>query len=303
MIVLVIVGLLFLALAVGLLARAFVAPTSRSAARVAEIEAYGFSGSTGSTGPAPHAGPSGITALAARIGASASERFGQVSEADLRSELMAAGMYTTSPRALLGYRVLAAMGLPLLMLLLGAASDSPVIFVLLAAAAAVIGWMGPLFLVRRRARTRLDRVDRMLPDLVDILVVTIEAGLGFSGALRVAARELTGPLGDELRLTLQEETMGLSTTEALTNMLKRADTPSMRSFVRGVIQGETLGVSMGTIMRNLAVEMRRRRRQAAEELAQKAPVKLLFPLVFFIFPTIFIVLLVPAFFKLQDAFS
>jgi tight adherence protein C len=77
----------------------------------------------------------------------------------------------------------------------------------------------------------------------------------------------------------------------------------MRSFVRSVIQGESLGVSTGTIMRNIAVEMRKRRRKAAEERAQKAPIKLLFPLVFLIFPTMFIVLLLPAVFSLQSAFS
>ena len=88
--------------------------------------------------------------------------------------------------------------------------------------------------------------------------------------------------------------MGLATNEALANMLARADTPGMRSFVRSVIQGETLGVSIGQIMRNLAVEMRKRRRAIAEERAQKAPIKILFPLVFLIFPAMFVILLAPA---------
>jgi tight adherence protein C len=97
--------------------------------------------------------------------------------------------------------------------------------------------------------------------------------------------------------------MGLSGKEALRNLLERCDTPLMRSFVRSILQGETLGVSIGQIMRDLAVDMRKRRRQAAEERAQKAPIKLLFPLVFLIFPAMFLVLLGPAVFSFLEAFG
>ena len=97
--------------------------------------------------------------------------------------------------------------------------------------------------------------------------------------------------------------MGLGTTDALRNMLTRCETPAMRSFVRSILQGETLGVSIGQIMRNLAVEMRKRRRQGAEERAHKAPVKILFPLIFLIFPAMFVVLLAPAIFSFLDAFA
>ncbi len=96
--------------------------------------------------------------------------------------------------------------------------------------------------------------------------------------------------------------MGLSTNEALQNMLARADTPSVRSFVRSILQGETLGVSIGQIMRGLAVEMRRRRKAAAEQKAQKAPFTILVPLVFLIFPAMFVVLLGPALCSIMDAF-
>jgi len=112
-----------------------------------------------------------------------------------------------------------------------------------------------------------------------------------------------GPLGDELRLTMQQQSMGLTTNEALTNMLERCDTPLMRSFVRSVLQGETLGVSIGKIMRDLATEMRKRRRQAAEEKAQKAPIKILFPLVFLIFPSMFVILLGPAVYAFTTSFG
>ena len=154
--------------------------------------------------------------------------------------------------------------------------------------------MLPPVMVRTRADRRLAEIDYELPELIDSLVVTVEAGMGFTGALGLASREIGGPLGDELSLTIREQTMGLSTEAALTNMLKRADTPGMHSFVRSVLQGETLGVSIGEIMRALGTEMRGRRRAAAEERAHKAPVYMLFPLVFFIFPAVFIVLLFPA---------
>jgi tight adherence protein C len=97
--------------------------------------------------------------------------------------------------------------------------------------------------------------------------------------------------------------MGLGQTEALSNMLERCETPMMRSFVRSVVQGETLGVSIGQIMRNVAGEARKRRRQSAEERAQKAPIKMLFPLVFMIFPAMFVVMLAPAALAIVDALT
>src|SRR6266508_1219300 len=121
--------------------------------------------------------------------------------------------------------------------------------------------------------------------------------------MQTANGRIPGPLGEELRLTLQEQTMGLSIQEAMLNMLARCDTPSMRSFVRSVVQGERLGVSIGQIMRDLAQEMRRRRHATASERAQKAPIKILFPLVLLIFPAMFVVLLGPAIFLFVRALS
>jgi len=157
--------------------------------------------------------------------------------------------------------------------------------------------------VRHRSEIRLHSIDRELPELIDVLIATIEAGLGFAGSLSVVAGRFKGPLGNELRLAMQEQRMGLSTNQALGNILERSDTPAMRSFVRAVIQGETLGVSIGTMMRNLALEMRTRRRQEAQERVQKAPLKMLFPLIFLIFPALLIVLLYPAVHELLAGFS
>jgi tight adherence protein C len=160
--------------------------------------------------------------------------------------------------------------------------------------AVAFGWLGPMIIVRRRARKRLEEIDADMPELIDLLVTTVEAGVAFSGSLRLAATRFHGALGEELRLAIQEQEMGLSANEALTNMLTRADTGAMRSFVRSILQGETLGVSIGKIMRDLAIEMRKRRRQLAEERVQKAPTKMIFPLVLLIFPAMFVVLLGPA---------
>ena len=139
-----------------------------------------------------------------------------------------------------------------------------------------------------------------MPDMIDLLVVTIEAGLGILASMRVASERLQDPLGQELRLTLQEQRMGLSVFEAITSLGQRADTPNMRMFVRSLTQGEKLGVSIASTMRNLATEMRKRRKAVAEEKAQKMPIKLLFPLVFLIFPAIMIVLLVPAMIHISE---
>jgi tight adherence protein C len=293
-------GLVFVAIAAILLLRVVATPRTRAADRLAQIEAYGFAGEPVEATVAPADRPRGIAHLIARIGEFTAERFGRVREDDLRAELMAAGVYSMSPGTLLGYRVLAAILIPVVIVILGSASA---VAIVLAIATVPAGWMLPLVLVRRRARGRLEAIDFALPDLIDLLVVTVEAGLGFSGSLRLAAGQVTGPLSDELRLTLQEQTMGLSVPESLTNLMGRADTAAMRSFVRSVVQGETLGVSIGQILRNVADDMRKRRRKAAEERAQKAPVKMLFPLVFLIFPTLLIVLFLPALYSFENTFS
>jgi tight adherence protein C len=119
--------------------------------------------------------------------------------------------------------------------------------------------------------------------------------------MQMASGRVGPPLGQEIQLTLQEQSMGLSIQEAMLNMLARVDTASMRSFVRSIVQGEALGVSIGQIMRDLAQEMRRRRRAVAQEKAQKAPIKILFPLILLIFPAMFVILLGPALKMFLDA--
>jgi tight adherence protein C len=217
---------------------------------------------------------------------------------------MAAGLYSMTPKRFIGYRALSAICVPVAGLWLVATLGLPLPIAVIAMVFAVFaGWSTPTVILHRRMESRFEAVEMELPELIDLLVVTVESGLGFNGALQVAATRVQGPLGDELRLALQEQTMGLSVEEALRNMLDRCETPSMRAFVRSVLQGETLGVSIGQILRGLADEMRKRRKANAEERAQRAPIKILFPLIFLIFPAMFIVLLGPAIFSMGDAFG
>lgn len=236
-----------------------------------------------------------LDSLAGRVGDIMARRLGRFSEPEVRQKLVSAGMYGTSPRKLLGYQVMLAIFLSIVTLwLVAAIGGGFIITILCSIAAGVFGWFGPMALVDRKMRLRFQKIDRQMPDMIDLLVVTIEAGLGILASMRVASEGLPDPLGQELRLTLQEQRMGLSVFEAIDSLGRRANAPNMRVFVRALIQGEKLGVSIGTTMRNVALEMRKRRKAAAEEKAQKMPIKLLFPLVFLIFPAIMIVLLVPA---------
>src|SRR5215217_3341510 len=301
MILTVLVALALGGAAVALALRAVAMPRIAAASRIAEMQAYGFSQEG-----LPEIVPERrlIETAATVVGRVTSRFSSRFKEAEIRNQLMAAGLYTTAPMTFLGYRVLGT-GLTFTTMLWlvsagGTSGPRAILFPLLAGAA---GWVLPMTIVRRRAERRLEQVESDLPELIDLLVVTVEAGLTLNRSLQVASERFHGPLRDELRLTLQEQRMGLSTNVALTNVLNRCETPSMRSFVRSIIQGETLGVSMGTIMRNLAAETRKRRRQHAEERAHKAPVKMLFPLVLLMFPSMFIVLLYPAVQKISEVFG
>ena len=296
MVLLLIIGLALTGGAVALVARAVTLPRIRSAERLEQIGAYGAP----LRDEGPHDRVSVLDRLATSLGAKLGPALRGGEEQELRRLLMSAGMYSTGPGLFLGYRVLSMLGLTLMWLWLAPLVGVSVAIVFAGIALASLGgWTLPMTVVRNRAKRRLMRIDYDLPELIDSLIVTVEAGTGFAGALRLAARETGGPLGDEIKLALREQSMGLSTGAALENMLNRADTPAMRSFVRSVLQGENLGVSIGEIMRALAIEMRSRRRAAAEERAHKAPIKILFPLVFLIFPAVFIVLLFPAIYNLS----
>jgi tight adherence protein C len=296
------VGLFLAGTAVALVGRALAMPRMRAAQTMGRIEAYGYLG-----GHAPELMKHGVARsalddIAGALGALVADRFGKAHEDDLRTDLIAAGLYRTTPRKFIGYQALAAVGVPATWLWLASQGALPgALAVLGVPVVAFMGWYAPVLLLRKRAERRFTQIEKTLPELIDLLIVTVEAGLGFSASLGLAAKRLHGPLGDELRLVLQEQSMGLSTNEALRNMQLRCTTPSVRTFVRSILQGETLGVSIGQIMRNLAGEMRDRRRQLAQAKAMKAPIKMLFPLIFLIFPAMLVILLAPAIFNFIDA--
>jgi tight adherence protein C len=272
-----------------------------SSATIDQIQTYGYVAETtgGSEESAAHRP---LDSMAGRIGDWAARRTGRGGEAKIRDKLIAAGMYGTTPRKIMGYQVLSAIAFSLLVLWLVPAMGGSIIFgVLLAAAAGAGGWYAPVYYVELKRRSRMELIDKQMPDMIDLLVVTIEAGLGILASMRVASESMQDPLGQELRLTLQEQRMGLSVGQAIESLGRRADAPNMRTFVRAITQGERLGVSIGTTMRNLSLEMRKRRRAMAEEKAQKMPIKMLFPLIFFIFPALFIVILTPMMINIVDA--
>jgi tight adherence protein C len=301
-IVILILGLLLVVGAVALILQGWRFSQARTAESIEQIGAYGFSAER-RVEAAPDQRTGAVARIADRVG-SLAPSVAAGGQRAIRKELIAAGLYDTSPRMIVGYRILLAGGLPLVWLWLAAVTGLPFAIIVLGVMfLALVGWILPMLVLKRRARQRTEAIDYELPELIDLLVVTLEAGISFIASLQMAAERLAGPLGVELRITLQEQRMGLTTNEALKGMLGRADTPGMRTFVRSVVQGETLGTSTGQIMRNLAGEMRKRRRSMAEERAQKAPIKILFPLVFLIFPAMFIVLLGPVVYSFGKIFG
>jgi tight adherence protein C len=179
------------------------------------------------------------------------------------------------------------------MILLGAATKPTVAF-LLAPIAAVLGYLAPDFFLGARIRQRREAVRVQLPDALDLLAVSVEAGLGFDGAVTKLTEHMEGPLIEEFALTLGEIRIGESRHDALKKLTERVPTPEVASFVRSLIQADQLGISLGRILRVQGADSRLRRQAAAEEKAMKAPIKMLFPTVLFIFPAMFIVILGPA---------
>jgi tight adherence protein C len=299
-IIVLLLALLLFATGVALIARGVIASRLRTVDTLGQIGHYGFAGGLELE---PSTGLRGFfDSAASGLGVLLTERLNIVNETRLRKNLIAAGMYRTTPREVVGYSLLAAFGLPALgVWLCVAGGASPTVTILAAVFLGVIGWVAPGFIIQQRAEGRLYRIDRAMPELIDLLVVTVEAGLSLSAALQLAGDRMRGALGEELRIVLQEQRMGLTPVQALENMVGRCPTPAVESFARAMMQGQALGVSVGQILRSLAVEMRKRRRAHAEQQAQKAPIKMLFPLVFMIFPAMLIVILGPAVVSIFDA--
>jgi tight adherence protein C len=164
-----------------------------------------------------------------------------------------------------------------------------------------VSFMYPDVLLNRKIEDRQKEISRKLPDILDLLVISVEAGLGFEQALDRTCTAVPGALSDEFRRMLHEIRIGSTRADALRAMADRSDVPELRSFILAMLQADTFGVSISRLLRSQADEMRIKRRLMAQEKAQKAPVKMLFPLVFCIFPSIFVVILGPAMINISRA--
>jgi tight adherence protein C len=220
----------------------------------------------------------------------------------VQQKLLAAGMHDVSPSGFLAAKaILAGGGLLLGILLMAVAGTQTGLLLTLAFTAG--GWIAPGWIVGNRATRRREEIGRELPDALDLLAVSVEAGLGFDGAIAKLTEHMEGSLVDEMSLALGEMRVGEARAEALKKMAGRVDTPEVSSFVRAIIQADQLGISLGKILRVQASDSRLKRQAAAEEKAMKAPIKMLFPTVAFVFPAMFIVVLGPAFLGLKSLFG
>ena len=195
-----------------------------------------------------------------------------------------------------GVKLLALMAFAVIGFLVGLllTGGAFVMALLAALVGAAIGYLAPEFWLGRKMRARSFAMMLQLPDALDLLTISVEAGLGFDAALAKVVEKMEGPLVDEFRQALAEVRMGRSRREALRDVANRADSQPVSNFVGAIVQAEQLGVPIAKVLAIQSNQLRIERRQRAEEAAAKAPVKMLFPMVGCIFPTIFIVILGPA---------
>ncbi|WP_457185616.1 type II secretion system F family protein [Nocardioides sp. P5_E3] len=174
---------------------------------------------------------------------------------------------------------------------------------LLTAGFAAFGYVLPNLLLKNAGDKRESLMRNALPDAIDLLTISVEAGLGFDAAVARVAKNTTGPLAGEFARLLQEMQLGMGRAAAMRAMGERTSLPDLKSFCLAMVQADSLGIPIARVLRIQSHEMRTKRRQRAEEAAQKVPVKILFPVIFFILPTIFIVVIGPVFLSMGDLFG
>jgi tight adherence protein C len=167
----------------------------------------------------------------------------------------------------------------------------------------VIGFFAPNLYLYQRAHDRAERLQRDLPDAIDLLTISVESGLGFDAAVQQVARNTEGPLAEEFSRVLREMQIGQGRADALRAMGERTNVGDVRTFVGAMVQADSFGIPIAQVLRVQSAEMRVKRRQRAEEKAQQVPVKITIPLIFCILPTLFIAVMGPAVLSIMDSFS
>ena len=200
-------------------------------------------------------------------------------------------------------RIISVVGSFFLWLLVQSVVEGAVMRIVIAGVCLFIGFFGPVAMLNSRIDKRRKAMEKELPDVIDLLVISVEAGLGFDAALGRVVQNVPGEISREFSRTLQETRVGVSRTDALRHLTERTDVDDLNTFVLALIQADQFGVSIARVLRVQAEEMRVRRRQRAQERAFKAPVKLVFPLVLFIFPALFVVILGPAAMNVMDSIN
>lgn len=212
----------------------------------------------------------------------------------IQLKLVQAGNPTTVSRFLVGQFAVALLaGLFGSLFTLSAAREKPLFAVLMIAVAVLLGWRFPGFMLSRQITARRQKIDRALPDVLDLLSVSVEAGLGLDGAIQKVGEKFPEPTAGEFRELLKAIRLGTPRAEALRGLADRTGVTDMRTFTAAVVQAEQLGVSISRVLKGQSEALRVKRKQRIEEKAMQLPVKMLFPMVFFIFPTIFIVIFGP----------
>lgn len=209
-----------------------------------------------------------------------------------------------SPASFLLQWAMGALATPLMLTVVAMLAGLPMVVVpVIALLALVPGVIGPILWLQGRATRRQRLILRALPDFCDLVAISVEAGLGLEAAMARVAERQPGPLAQEVRKTLQEISLGRPRQEALTDMGRRCGVDELNTFLTAIVQAEQLGVGIANTLRVQADYLRMQRRQRAEAMAQQAPVKMVFPLVFLIFPAMMLVLLGPAAIRLWETFS
>ena len=214
---------------------------------------------------------------------------------DLQNRLNLAGRPgNLGPSEFIAVRYVAAVVLFAIGLLLGLLSGNPTFIAVGAAVGGILGFFGPLYWLRTKVEQRRSEIQKSLPDAMDLLTIAVEAGLGFDAAMQRVTDKFRNALSDEFATVLQETRLGRPRLEALDDMGRRTGVEDLHNFVQAVIQSEQMGVGVAKILRLQSDEMRRKRRQRAQEKAAQASLKMMLPMVGCIFPTLWIVLLGPA---------